>query len=206
VPTTKRIFDIAVASVGLVLALPIILLTAIAILIEDGAPVLFLQKRLGRHGKLFHIYKFRKFRTCASVDGSMVTRPNDLRYSRVGKVIDKLKLNELPQLLNVIKGDMSIVGPRPEIPEFCSCFGGQHARLLDIKPGIFGPSQAMFRNEMELYPADQDPHTFYAKVLFPSKAAIDLHYYTTSTLRSDAVWVVKSVGLVLQGSARRGAR
>ncbi len=199
VPFKKRLLDVVVASVGIVVALPVLVLVALAIWLEDGGPVLFRQKRVGRLGRIFQIYKFRKFinRNCGA--GPKVTLTNDHRYSRVGKVLDKTKLNELPQLFNVLRGDMSIVGPRPEIPEFRHCYVGPYEKLLKITPGIFGPSQTTFRNEADLYPTDQDADAFYQRYLFPAKAGLDLSYYEQAGNMSDVCWIVRSVAAVVAG-------
>jgi lipopolysaccharide/colanic/teichoic acid biosynthesis glycosyltransferase len=203
VPHSKRAFDIVFAAIGLVVSMPILMLAALAIWIEDGLPVFFKQSRLGRNGKIFRIYKFRKFRKTTLDQSVVVTLPDDKRYSRIGKILDKLKINELPQLVNILRGEMSIVGPRPEIPDFYHCFAGSHARLLNFTPGLFGPSQTLFRNEAEMYSEHQDPLTLYVKVIFPQKAELDLQYYDTATLSSDILWVFKSVASVLRGSKRQ---
>jgi NDP-mannose synthase len=112
------------------------------------------------------------------------------------------KLNEIPQLVNVIKGEMSMVGPRPETPEFEGCFSGPYQRLLDYSPGIFGPSQCAFRSEAAMYPADCDRRDFYEKVLFPQKAELDLRYYPQATLRGDLYWICRSLLAVMSESPR----
>jgi lipopolysaccharide/colanic/teichoic acid biosynthesis glycosyltransferase len=162
-------------------------------------PVLFTQCRVGRYGRLFKIYKFRKFRKTAHNE-SMITLPGDIRFTRVGKTLDSTKINELPQLLNVLRGDMAVVGPRPEVPKFHFCFRGRHAALLNFKPGLFGPSQTKFRNEANLFPADRDPDLFYARCIFPQKADLDLQYYGSATLASDCVWIIRSLRSVALGT------
>jgi lipopolysaccharide/colanic/teichoic acid biosynthesis glycosyltransferase len=111
----------------------------------------------------------------------------------LGRVLGETKLDELPQLWNVLKGDMSIIGPRPESLEFADCFADAYRSVLNHKPGIFGPSQAFFRDECLLFPAGGDPTHFYRNVLFPLKARFDLSYYPTRTIKSDLVWLVRAV-------------
>lgn len=195
--TLKRAFDITVSIIGLVALAPLFALIAAAIRLEDGGPALFRQTRIGRHGTTFSVLKFRKFSHRASGAGSMVTLTDDDRYSRVGRFLEKTKLNELPQLINVLQGHMSIVGPRPEIPDFLHCYIGPYERLYEFQPGIFGPSQSAFRDEASFYPPDQDPMQFYERVLFPQKAIIDISYYPAATLRSDIVWIARSLGAVI---------
>ena len=192
-----RLFDIIIASLGLVLLIPVVLLIVGAILIESGRPVLFKQVRLGRDGRTFNILKFRKFRQKSGPSGLPLTLSNDERMSPVGSFLARTKLDELPQLWNVLRGEMSIVGPRPESLDFQDCFTPETLRVLDFRPGIFGPSQVAFRNECALYPANSDPTVFYRAVLFPLKARVDLAYYPKRTLSSDIKWVAAGVFAVL---------
>ncbi len=193
----KRIFDIVISAATVTAFAPVFALIAIAIRIEDGGPALFRQPRIGLRGKTFETLKFRKFSQSSTSGGSIVTLLDDDRYSRVGRFLEKTKLNELPQLINVLMGDMSIVGPRPEILAFRHCFAEHNSKLLEFAPGIFGPSQSVFRNEAAMYPAGQDPALFYERVLFQQKAAIDLAYYPSASLTSDIHWILRSLGAVL---------
>jgi lipopolysaccharide/colanic/teichoic acid biosynthesis glycosyltransferase len=189
----SRVFDLVIAIAGLVLLGPLMMLIALAVLIESGAPVFFAQTRLGLGGRHFRIYKFRKFHNDIGKTGCPLTMKNDARLSRVGRVLARTKLDELPQLYNVLKGDMAVVGPRPESLDFADCFTGSHRRILDYKPGIFGPSQVAFRDECSFFPADADPTRFYRDVLFQLKAAADLSYYPQRTLLSDLKWILRGV-------------
>ena len=135
-----RVLDVVFAAAGLAILLPLFLLISLAILVDTGRPILFAQTRLGLGGRHFRMLKFRKFRNDVGPDGLPLTMPNDERLTPVGKFIDTTKLNELPQLWNVLSGDMSIVGPRPETLDFADCFVGRYQGVLDYKPGILGPS------------------------------------------------------------------
>lgn len=172
-----RIFDVVVAAVVLVLFAPLMILIAAAVLAEGGRPVFFSQVRLGRGGRHFRMYKFRKFHKRGCLAGRPLTVEDDPRLSGVGRVLAWTKLDELPQLWNVLKGDMSIVGPRPELLDFQDCFEGPYRAVLEYKPGILGPSQVLFRNEGSLYRGRADPERFYRDVLFPLKAQIDSAYF-----------------------------
>lgn len=198
--TSKRIFDIIVSATALLALSPVFLVIAIAIRLEDGGPALFRQRRIGPGGTPFNVLKFRKFSNSIRESGSIVTLTDDDRYSRIGRWLERTKLNELPQLINVFSGHMSIVGPRPEILDFRHCFRGSSAKLLDYAPGIFGPSQSAFRNEAAMYPPGEEPILFYERVLFPKKAEIDLAYYPVATLRTDSLWIVRSLAAVLRPS------
>lgn len=205
--TKKRLIDILLSSLALVAFFPVFLLIAAAIWLEDRGPVVFKQKRLGRNGQIFEVYKFRKFANRATISGSILTLEYDERYSRVGRFLEKTKLNELPQLLNVLRGHMSVVGPRPEIMDFRHCFSSRYSQLLEFTPGIFGPSQSAFRNEAAMYPSGQDAKSFYEQVLFKRKAELDLEYYPQATNFGDLYWIVRSLAATIKnehGTSRGG--
>jgi lipopolysaccharide/colanic/teichoic acid biosynthesis glycosyltransferase len=191
-----RIVDLVVAASSLILITPILLVISVAIVFESGRPVFFSQPRLGRLGRPFRIYKFRKFFNGCGKIGPRVTTKNDCRMTRLGRLLERTKMDELPQLWNVLRGDMSIVGPRPESLELAECFTVGYLNLLDHKPGIFGPNQVVFRNECALYPDNLDPERFYRDVLFPLKARIDLAYLQRRTMLSDMEWVIRGVSAV----------
>ncbi len=193
----KRIFDVMIASVALVVLAPVLTLIALAICIEDGWPFLFFQVRLGQYGETFVLCKFRKFRNRHPTGGSPLTMRNDSRLTWVGKFLERWKIDEVPQLWNILKGDMAIVGPRPETPHFADCFDGEYREVLSYKPGIFGPSQAVFRSESRLHQAGRDPEQFYRAVLFPLKAQLDLAYFPHGSTRLDLKWTVRCVMAVL---------
>jgi lipopolysaccharide/colanic/teichoic acid biosynthesis glycosyltransferase len=188
----QRLMDLAVAIIGLAVLGPVMMLIALAICIETGRPIFYSQTRIGRGERHFRIHKFRKFYKEIGV-GSPLTVNRDPRMTPLGRFLALTKLDELPQLWNVVVGDMSIVGPRPECLEFFDCFTGQSLRLLDYTPGIFGPSQVAFRDERALYPTNSDPIQFYRDVLFPLKARIDLSYFPHRTISSDIRWIVFGV-------------
>jgi lipopolysaccharide/colanic/teichoic acid biosynthesis glycosyltransferase len=175
-------------------------LAAIAVLLESGRPIFFTQIRVGQNGRQFRLYKFRKFHEHARGGGGALTLRDDPRLTKVGRLLERTKLDELPQVWNVLKGDMSVVGPRPESLHFADCFA-QYSQLLNYKPGIFGPTQAIFRNEGELHAANPDPERYYRGVLFPAKARIDLAYYPKRTAIRDIGWTVLGLLAVL-GMAR----
>jgi len=187
----RRVFDIAVAALAVAVLSPVIILVILAIWIETGRPILFSQMRLGYRGKQFRIYKFRKFYPENTAPGCPLTVRNDSRMTPVGRFLEKSKLDELPQLWNVLRGDMSFVGPRPETPNFKDCFDQGFSRVLEYRPGILGPSQAFVRNESSLYPEGTDPVAYYGAVLFPLKARIDLAYYQNGSLVSDIGWIIR---------------
>jgi lipopolysaccharide/colanic/teichoic acid biosynthesis glycosyltransferase len=190
--SATRILDVLFAGSGLVLLSPLMAVVAIAIWFDGGQPIFFSQLRIGLGGRHFRIYKFRKFYQQSGTAGHRLTLKDDRRLTRLGRVLEKTKIDELPQLWNILKGDMSIVGPRPETLDFADCFIGSYRRVLDHKPGIFGPNQVLFRNEGFLFP-QTDPERFYRDVLFPLKGHIDLVYFPCRTMLLDVTWIVHGV-------------
>jgi lipopolysaccharide/colanic/teichoic acid biosynthesis glycosyltransferase len=193
----KRLFDIVLAVIGLIVAAPLMALIAVAIRVDSPGAVFFSQKRLGKHGEIFFIHKFRKFPDNWGTRGSGVTVANDARMTRLGRFLERSKFDELPQLWNILKGEMSFVGPRPESLNFADLFTGELSKVHDYKPGIFGPNQVAYRNESEMYPPDRDPDEFYRSELFPAKARNDIEYFARAGLLSDIGWMIRGVWVSL---------
>jgi len=189
----QHLFEIGLACGLLAFVAPLMMLIAAALLLESGRPVFFAQVRLGQHGRPFRMLKFRKFHAKEGSSGLPLTLTADSRMTRVGRILCSTKLDELPQLWNVVRGDMAVVGPRPESPAFADCFHGWVARVLDHRPGIVGPSQAVFRDESLLFTHEADPTILYRDVLLPAKACIDLAYYQQRTILSDLRWIAVCV-------------
>lgn len=187
----RRSVDIAVASVAAIVFAPLMLLIAIALVVEGGRPVLFAQTRLGAGARPFRMYKFRKFDVRCDPHGLALTVAGDNRMTKLGRILAATKFDELPQLWNVVRGEMAIVGPRPESMAFADCFRGGAEAVLQYKPGLLGPAQVLFRNEADFYPQSADPLHYYREVLFPAKARIDLSYYPQRTLVSDVAWMAR---------------
>lgn len=181
----RRLVDVAAALLGLCLLSPVLLLVSLAILVEGGRPILFSQLRIGRDGRPFRMYKFRKFHERAAPGGLALTLDGDPRMTRVGRLLQATKLDELPQLWNMLKGDMTIVGPRPESPDYADCYADAFAGLLAYQPGIFGPNQIIFRNESSIFSDIDDLDAFYRHVMFPLKASIDAEYFARRNAASD---------------------
>ncbi|MGO8911836.1 MAG: sugar transferase [Bradyrhizobium sp.] len=196
----RRALDILCAAVAASVLAPVMLIVVIAIWSESGGPILFSQFRLGQYGRPFRMYKFRKFRPDCDSDGCPLTSEDDGRLTAVGRVLAASKLDELPQLWNVLRGDMSLVGPRPESLAFTDCFRNGFEKVLDHKPGLFGPCQVMFRHESKLFPAGTGPVEFYRQVLFPAKAKVDLAYFSRRTIVSDLGWILRGAWMIVAGS------
>jgi lipopolysaccharide/colanic/teichoic acid biosynthesis glycosyltransferase len=178
----KRITDIAVAALVLLLTLPIFLVIAFAIVIESRGPVFYRADRVGRGGARMRMFKFRKMLPDAG--GLPLTTGRDPRLTRVGAFLTRSKLDELPQFLNVLRGEMSLVGPRPEDPAFVMRRADDYEEILTVRPGITGLSQIAFADESRILSTD-DPLEHYLQRIFPQKIAIDRHYARRATLAMD---------------------
>jgi lipopolysaccharide/colanic/teichoic acid biosynthesis glycosyltransferase len=181
----KRAFDLACCLIAAPVALPVGLLIAALVRATSGRPVFYRGRRMGRGGREFEILKFR---TMISAQGAVgVTTADDGRITTLGRWLRRSKLDELPQLVNVLRDEMSIVGPRPEDPRFGQQYSGRYAAVLGVRPGITGPAAVQFRHEEELLQAAgaTDVDAYYAAAVLPRKLDIDLAYVTHPTLRKD---------------------
>lgn len=172
----KRYFDLSVSIVSLVILLPVFLLVAVAIKLDDGGPVFFFQERVGRNFSTFKVVKFRTMTTDPKVAGPLVTSENDKRITKVGKILRKLKIDELPQIFNVLRGEMSIVGPRPEVPKYVKLFEKDYRKLLTVRPGMTGYASVVFRNEEQILSRYTEPETAYVTEILPKKIKLELIY------------------------------
>lgn len=170
----KRVFDIAASFLGLILLLPVFLVLAVLIRLKMPGPVFFRQKRVGRDGKLFTLVKFRTMTLTHS--GSSVSVKGESRITPLGAVLRKYKLDELPELWNVLTGDMSFVGPRPDVPGYADKLSGKDRDMLKLRPGITGPAALKYANEEELLSGQSDPVSYNNHVLWPDKVKINLEY------------------------------
>ncbi|ADV44098.1 sugar transferase [Bacteroides helcogenes] len=171
----KFVFDRGASLLGLLFLFPILLVVAVLIRIKmPGGPIIFKQRRVGRHGKLFTMYKFRSM--TVSHSGSSVSVKGESRITPLGAKLRKYKLDELPELWNVLIGDMSFVGPRPDVPGYADKLEGENRRLLLLKPGITGPASLKYRNEEEILAEQENPQKYNDEVLFPDKVRINIEY------------------------------
>jgi lipopolysaccharide/colanic/teichoic acid biosynthesis glycosyltransferase len=187
--TAKRAFDLAGVAVGACLLWPVFAGVALLIVLEDGGPVFFRQERVGRGGRLFRIWKFR------TMAGDQVTN--------VGAWLRRAKLDELPQLLNVLRGEMSLVGPRPELARYVALYDEAQRRVLDALPGITDPASLRFVAEGELLAAAEDPEAAYVATVLPEKLRLSLDYASRATVRSDLGVVLRTLAAVAARVARR---
>ena len=189
----KRLFDIVASAIGLLVLWPVFLVIAVLIKLEDGGPVFYRQERIGYKGKPFKIWKFRTMVVNADKLGKPLTAGRDPRITRVGYWLRKFKLDELPQLLNVLLGEMSLVGPRPEVPQYVALYAPEQKKVLDLIPGITDPASIMFANEAELLAEASDPEKFYIEHIMPTKIRLNMEYASHATLCSDILVILKTL-------------
>lgn len=188
----KWIFDRLASTMGLLILWPILLLVAIMIRVKmPGGPVIFKQKRVGQDGKLFTMYKFRSM--TVSHSGSSVSVVGESRITPLGAKLRKYKLDELPELWNVLKGDMSFVGPRPDVPGYADKLEGRDRNILKLKPGITGPASLKYRNEEELLAKIENPQKYNDEVIYPDKIKINLYYLEHYSFLKDIQMIICTV-------------
>jgi lipopolysaccharide/colanic/teichoic acid biosynthesis glycosyltransferase len=198
----RRIVDVLAAFIALIVLLPYFVLIAAAIKLDSKGPVLYKARRVGLMGTLFVLYKFRTMVVDADKMGAGITRGQDKRITRVGRFLRRSKLDELPQLFNIIRGDMNFVGPRPEDPRYCVLYTPDQAGILTVRPGITSPASIIFKDEGALL-AEQDWEDKYISEIMPVKLAIDLEYFHSNTLVSDMRLVVRTIAVLVHVSPRQ---
>lgn len=188
----KRTFDLVFSALGLLAAWWLIVLAWVAASIDTRSNGFFIQKRVGRNGRTFQVVKIKTMRPIASFDTS-VTRRGDPRITPLGTLFRRTKIDELPQLWNVFVGDMSFVGPRPDVPGFADQLQGEERAMLSIRPGITGPATLKYRNEEEILAAQADPEAYNRDVIWPDKVQINLDYIRTWSLGRDTQYILNTV-------------
>ena len=193
----KWIFDRTVSLVLIVALLPILLLVALVILIANGAPVLYIQERIGQNAKPF---KLIKFRTMRGEEKSPIAASEISRVTRTGRWLRRTKIDELPELLNIFVGDMSFVGPRPDVAGYADKLEGDDRRLLTMKPGLTGVASLKYRDEEDLLAAQPNPQEYNDKVIWPDKVRLNLLYMERQSLRLDVkVLICTALGKTVKG-------
>lgn len=189
----KRGLDLAASVLGLVILAPVFLIVAVLVKATSFGPVFFRQIRVGQFEKPFRIFKFRSMAANGSGRGSQLTAAGDPRITPVGRWLRRSKIDELPQLINVLLGHMSLVGPRPEVPEYAATYSAKNKRIFQKKPGMTSPVAARNLEEEELLASQDDKHDFYLKVLLPAKLEIELAYCSNITFVGDLKWILATL-------------
>ncbi|NNM45776.1 sugar transferase [Knoellia koreensis] len=193
----KRVFDLVVSLALLAGLWPLLVVIAVAVLVDSRGPVMFRQERVGLGGQLFRIHKFRTM--TVTHDGVLVSATGDRRVTRVGRVLRRTKLDELPQLLDVVAGNMSLVGPRPEVPSYAALWPAEsYSLIVSVRPGVTDPASIRFRNEADLLAAVDDPDAYYRDVILPEKARIYVDYVRRRTFTGDLGILARTVKSVLR--------
>ena len=194
----KRLFDILLSGLGLLIISPLFLIVAIWIKLDSPGPIFYRQVRVGRYNKDFRIFKFRSMRI-GSDKGSLVTiGGRDPRITRSGYFIRKFKIDELPQLINVLVGDMSLVGPRPEVRHYINYWTEEQMHVLDVRPGITDPASIKFRNENELLAQAEDPEKYYIEVIMQEKIKLYLDYVKKNSLWYDIKLIFQTFWVIIK--------
>lgn len=195
----KRAMDIVLSACALAILCPLLLLIALAIWIDDPGPVFYRQVRVGRNGKTFRIFKFRSMVMDADKKGLAITVGRDSRITRVGAVLRKTKLDELAQLLNVLFGQMSFVGPRPEVPKYVELYTPYQRQVLLVRPGITDYASIAYRNENDLLAGAPDPETMYIEQIMPDKIELNMKYLREISPLADIRLILKTIVAVIKG-------
>jgi lipopolysaccharide/colanic/teichoic acid biosynthesis glycosyltransferase len=191
-PVEKRVFDICLSFLGLVITFPVLLIIGVAVRFSSAGPIFYSQLRIGRQGKPFTCIKFRTMFIGADQKGS-ITTSNDKRITVVGKVLRSTKLDVLPQLVNVLIGTMSFVGPRPDVPGYADKLQGNSRDILKLRPGITSPASLYFRNEEKLLAKAENPKEYNDTVIWPKKVQINLEYYRNWSFWKDIGYILMTV-------------
>ena len=171
-----NIFDRIVSFLGVLILLPLFLLVGLLIWLEDRHSPIFFQERVGQQGRKFNIMKFRTMAVAPAAEGPQITTSDDDRITKIGRILRKSKLDEIPQLINVIKGDMALVGPRPEVPKYVALYDAKQKRILSIRPGITDLASITFFDEAEMLANTPNPEETYVNEIMPEKIKINLEY------------------------------
>lgn len=194
----KRLFDILISGLGLFALSPLFILVAIWIKLDSEGPVFYKQSRVGKGNKDFQLYKFRSMVTQADMNGLLTVGDHDSRVTRAGYFIRKYKLDELPQLINVFRGEMSLVGPRPEVRKYVDMYTPEQMHVLDIRPGITDIASIKYRNENDLLAKAENPEQYYIDVIMQDKLRINLEYVKHNSLLNDFKMILDTFVAILR--------
>ena len=188
----KRLFDIGASAIGLLVLSPLLLILSLMVRLDTPGPIFYRATRVGRYGQPFKLLKFRSMVISADKVGPGVTGAQDPRVTRSGRFLRRTKLDELPQLVNVLRGEMSLVGPRPEDPRYVALYTDEQREVLNVRPGITSPASLKYRNEEALL-VGEDWETHYIEHVMPAKLAVDLDYARNASLLRDVSLIIRTV-------------
>jgi lipopolysaccharide/colanic/teichoic acid biosynthesis glycosyltransferase len=189
----KRAFDFICSTLGLLILFPLWITIVLILCIDDRGPILFIQKRVGLNHRPFLLYKFRSMAPENNLPSDNFEAGNLSRVTRIGKFLRKTKLDELPQLINVLKGDMSLVGPRPEVRKWVETYPDKWARVLTVKPGITDNASVLFRNEEEVLSMETNPENYYKEIILPEKLNLYIKYVNNHPFAGDVAIILRTI-------------
>lgn len=195
----KRLFDFLASSIGLLILFPLFILIALLIKFDSSGPVFYLQERVGKDNVLFKLFKFRTMRVGSDKAAAITIGARDSRITQIGFWLRKFKLDELPQLINVWKGEMSLVGPRPELKKFVDLYSANQLRVIAVKPGITDYASIQFKNENELLEGKEDPIDFYIREIMPVKLELNLKYIQRQSFWLDIKIIFQTIFSIFRG-------
>lgn len=192
----KRIFDILFAAAGLIILLPVFIIVAVIVKLDSKGPVIYKQSRVGKGNRDFELFKFRSMKPDSDVSGLLTVGGRDPRITGSGYYLRKFKLDELPQLINVLNGEMSFVGPRPEVRKYVDIYNEEQKKVLSVSPGITDVASIKYRNENELLEKADDPERYYVENIMPDKISLNLEYIDQRSLLKDLKVILKTLSAV----------
>jgi len=193
----KRLFDILSSLVGLVILCPILFIISLVVVSTSRGGVFYTQIRVGKNSKEFKLLKFRTMKPDSDKSGQLTIGDNDSRITGVGTLLRKFKLDEIPQLLNVIKGEMSIVGPRPEVPKYVNLYSKEQLKVLSVRPGLTDLASIEFINENEILGNSENPEKEYVEVIMPTKLELNIQYIENQSFLGDIKLIFRTFGKIL---------
>lgn len=194
----RALFDKLAVFLGILILSPLLICVALAIALDSKGGVFFIQTRVGKNFKPFGLYKFRTMRPFAEREGKLTVGNNDPRITKVGAVLRKYKIDELPQLFNVLNGTMSLVGPRPEVPEYVECYTDEQRKVLSVKPGITDYASLLYFNENEILAKSSNPKATYLNEVMPAKLKLNLEYIERKSFNEDLKIIFKTIGKIFE--------
>lgn len=196
----KRLFDIICSLVGIIFLFPVFVIIVLAIVINSGFPIFYFQTRVGKNNRDFKLFKFRTMHTDADKKGLLTVGGRDPRVTQVGYYLRKFKLDELPQLFNVLFGSMSLVGPRPEVRKYVDMYNEEQKRVLEVKPGITDYASLEYINENELLAKSENPEQTYIQEIMPAKLKLNMRYIEETGLLTDLTIITRTVQKIVSGN------
>ncbi len=197
-----RLLDFVISLIGFLTISPLFIITTFLVKISSPGPVIFSQERVGRNGRIFHLYKFRSMVVNAEEMGTSVTASKDPRITGIGKILRRTKMDELPQLWNVLKGDMGLVGPRPDVPEIVNNYNDKMKRVLEVRPGITSNAALYLRNEEDLLSLAKDPDKAYEEIFVPAKVKLAMEHVNRKSFFFDFGIFIKTLWALTGGRMR----